>query len=370
MASLTNIECRSTARFIYGSHIHDPVSTSVLQNSSTHVLLVLGFWVRFCVPSLQHHGEESQCEGRGNGLADGRWPLAQHIVTVEVTTYLEFGICYDACPNEMIMTTMAPPPVPPQLPQKIKHLRPPPVTLTLPICEKEGKTETKAAGCDDCQEIIFYYEPTDVPYVTKTTTLGHGPGPTVSTILPGNDCDVCEGTVIICEPAIVTAFPGHPDGTFGFGGPGCNGDSDGKACDGNALGDGAAGSPGFPGSSGNGCGGSGDGGDSSGDDGASCGYETIILPSVGPDGPRITVPPTAPGEPTTIVIGTPGFQNDLATITAPGGAGPGAPTRTLLPTGSDGEAIPGASPSSLSVTLSLLLPRLCLFQELRMAIRP
>ncbi|KAI6785541.1 uncharacterized protein J7T54_007184, partial [Emericellopsis cladophorae] len=234
---------------------------------------------------------------------------AQHTVTVEITSYHDVNACMNVCAAQPTFGSMGPPPLHPKphhghghpgnqgRPPVLDQHHPqhtPQVTLTLPICEKEGKIETKPAACDDCLETVFYYEPTDLTYVTKTTTFGHGPYPTISTILPEEDCHVCEGTVVICEPAYITSFPDHPETPWGF-------EYEGAV--------------------------------------------TTILPGASPDGPRIAIPGAHPSDPLTVVIGPPGFTDRLPTITAPGAsASAGAPTRTLLPTGNNGEPLPGASP--------------------------
>ncbi|CAG9992249.1 unnamed protein product [Clonostachys byssicola] len=288
------------------------------------------------------------------------------IVTVEVTSmiYLEFGACYNQCPPQ----TNA---------QATACSTPPPVTLTLPTHAPEGWNETIAPACSDCPATVIHYEPNDAEFVTMTTKKGYGPYPTVSTVHP--ECAVCTGTVIICEPVEPTANayigpdgletiilpgaeldgprvtlppqrPGEP-ATVVIGAPGFDKDlstitlpgSNSSSPTRTLLPTGPSGEP-IPGGSPIVVVGDGDVPGFSNSNGLGPdGLKTIILPGAELDGPRVTLPPQRPGEPSAVVIGTPGFDKDLSTITLPG-SDSSSPIRTLLPTGPSGEPIPGSSP--------------------------
>jgi hypothetical protein len=156
-------------------------------------------------PALAGPAEHREPNDHGGYGSDAK----TYTTEIFVTQHLEFGLCNDACPPQIIalarLPTALPPPPSPE------------VTITLPVCESEGQRgkhrdpETRTAHCDGCHRTVVYYETVDVPYVTLTTVEEHISHPTVSTIYPDKDCDVCTGTVIICEPA-ETGYPVHTSG--------------------------------------------------------------------------------------------------------------------------------------------------------------
>ncbi|KAI5460168.1 hypothetical protein BGZ63DRAFT_406114 [Mariannaea sp. PMI_226] len=65
-------------------------------------------------------------------------------------------------------------------------------------------------------------------------------------------------------------------------------------------------------------------------------HKTVVLNGAHPKGPRITIPPTLPGEPSTVVVGPKGFHQKIETVTVDGDYEEPI-CRTVLPLGPDGQ---------------------------------